>query len=1089
MGQSKRLAKARALRLTGTAVMSALLVACSGHDDGGAVSGQGMQGGGAAGNGAAGADKLAGSAGAGSTYVVDDGTRIIEQAGPQAPIDPVSPILNTLVGNTRDVSVTFSQGTNMAAAPSPDGSKIAFTAQGALWIIAAAGGEATRISNWNVEPTAPVWSPDGARIAFQTYTTGGNYHIWTIAPDGSDPYELTTGYYDDREPAWSPDGRLLVFSSDRSNDGQYKIWAYEIDSGRYFQLTRGLGAESNPVVSPDGSRIAFVDAGRVFTAAFSGSGDPVLVGDGLAPQWKPDGSGLVYQPSSRSLQVDGKLLAENEDLFPFPVRFFGDGRFLYTADGKLKVRDLRGSSVSEIPFSATLTVRRPVFSKVKDRHFDRHAPRQVLGISAPALSPDGQRIAFVALNDVWVMPIGGTPVRLTDDLDRDGNIQWTPDGKAVYFSTEKGNGGQLAIDQVDVESKQRKRLGAIAARSMVSPKMSPNGDRIAYTTLSGQVEIWDIAAGSGQLVAPQVSTQLSTPQWTPDGSKIVIVDNERMNNRFREGYNKLRVIDIGTKGSTFHAVAEIPRQISDREEGAAVLSPDGTRMAMIIDSVLNVMPMNADGSPAGAAVPITTEVADLPSWAGDSRTLLYKSAEKLRLIQADGSGSQDVSVDLKWQALAPEMTTIIHAGAMWDGLSPNVQPNMEIVLRRNRIVEIRGAQGGERKNSDSVRHVDASGLTVIPGLWDPHIHPLTLYQGGQFGQIAALMLAYGITSTQSVAGPIHQSVEMRESLEAGRLIGPRLFISPPLWEGNRLFYSFARTLRTPAIARLEIDKAIRLDMDYLKSYVRAPTPIMSLIAQAGLDHGIPTGTHMLAPGAAMGLAGTTHLSATQRMGYGWSKSTNGITYQDAWDLHAKSGFHNVDTLFSSLALTGQDPAFTSDDRFRLLVPPNFIAGLQQTAAPTDVQLQTIRRDAEQSAKLQRAGALVALGTDSPLVAPGIALHTNLRAGAMAYSNHQALQNVTINAARMSFVDKDLGSIEVGKLADFAMVKGNPLENLAAAADVRMVMKNGVPITLDEILAPFRTPAALAARRQALAAWDRLCADEAADCHPIGHHAH
>ena len=108
---------------------------------------------------------------------------------------------------------------------------------------------------------------------------------------------------------------------------------------------------------------------------------------------------------------------------------------------------------------------------------------------------------------------------------------------------------------------------------------------------------------------------------------------------------------------------------------------------------------------------------------------------------------------------------------------------------------------------------------------------------------------------------------------------------------------------------------------------------------------------------------------------------------------------------------------------------------------------------------------------------------------MAYSNHQALQNVTINAARMSFVDKDLGSIEVGKLADFAMVKGNPLENLAAAADVRMVMKNGVPITLDEILAPFRTPAALAARRQALAAWDRLCADEAADCHPIGHHAH
>jgi len=94
--------------------------------------------------------------------------------------------------------------------------------------------------------------------------------------------------------------------------------------------------------------------------------------------------------------------------------------------------------------------------------------------------------------------------------------------------------------------------------------------------------------------------------------------------------------------------------------------------------------------------------------------------------------------------------------------------------------------------------IDASALTVMPGLWDPHIHPLTLYQGGQYGQIAALMLSYGITSTQSVAGPLHQSIEIREALEAGNLLGPRLFVSPPLWEGNRQFYSFARTLKKPA---------------------------------------------------------------------------------------------------------------------------------------------------------------------------------------------------------------------------------------------------------------------------------------------------
>jgi Tol biopolymer transport system component len=992
--------------------------------------------------------------------------------------------LNDLRGPTQDLRVELREGTNMAASPSPDGKRIVFSAQGALWVIPVRGGVATRITDWHLEPTAPVWSPDGKRIAFQNYAPEGNYHIWTIDPDGRHPVELTTGPNDDREPAWTPDGSALVFSSDRSNDGQYKIWTVPADGAPPSQVTTGAGAESNPVVSPDGFQLAYVDGANVVTRPLAG-GVPTVVAPGTAPAFLPDGSGLVYQNADRQLVLRGAQITSGEDIFPFPVRFLPDGRFLYTSDGRIRVRDNAGGTPADIGFRAELLLRRPVFPHPKDRNFDNVGPRKVRGISAPVLSPDGQSIAFVALNDVWAMRIGEAPRRLTNDSDRDISPQWTADGRAVYFSSERGNAGQLAVDQVNVATGARTRLAAIPGRSMALPKLSPTGDRIAYTTLSGQLEIWNRLTGSFQVIAPAVGSQVSTPQWLPDGQHILLVDNERINNRFREGYNKLRVIDLATGAGTFHAVALSPRQISERDEGAAVLSPDGAKVAFIMDSLLHIIPVNPDGSPSGPARVVSSEPADLPSW-GDANTLLYKSANRLRVINANGGGAHDVDVSLQWQQAVPSGSTLIRAGTLWDGLSPTLRYDVDILVRKNRIAWIRPHRAGAE--SEAERYIDASGLTVMPGLIETHIHPLTLYQGGQVGQWLPLMLSYGLTTGQSVGGPLHQSIELREALESGKLVGPRLFVSPPLWEGNRLFYHFARSLRTPAVADIEIAKAKAMDADFLKSYVRAPIPIMSRIAQGALDLGVPSGTHPIEPGAATGIAGTTHLSATQRMGYSWSKSAvKAVTYQDAYDTYGKGSFHLIDTLFSAAALAGLDPGIVTDPRF-ILVPPNFVAGLQNATPPTPAQLNGIINDATQQAKVVAAGGLVANGTDSPLVVPGIQLHLNLRAAGLVLGNYTALQTVTINAAKMALVDRDLGSVEPGKLADLVAVRGNPLTDLRAAANVEVVMKNGRAYTLAEILAPFSTPAALAARRDALAAYQARCRSHPSECAEDGQHA-
>ncbi len=107
---------------------------------------------------------------------------------------------------------------------------------------------------------------------------------------------------------------------------------------------------------------------------------------------------------------------------------------------------------------------------------------------------------------------------------------------------------------------------------------------------------------------------------------------------------------------------------------------------------------------------------------------------------------------------------------------------------------------------------------------------------------------------------------------------------------------------------------------------------------------------------------------------------------------------------------------------------------------------------------------------------------------LSMSNHQTLQALTINAAKTRFKDKDVGSVEVGKLADLTIVDGNPLDNLKYAAAVRYVVKNGVVYSLDQIIAPFKSPAQLAARRKALVAFDKACKEDSQNCFVEAHSA-
>jgi imidazolonepropionase-like amidohydrolase len=140
------------------------------------------------------------------------------------------------------------------------------------------------------------------------------------------------------------------------------------------------------------------------------------------------------------------------------------------------------------------------------------------------------------------------------------------------------------------------------------------------------------------------------------------------------------------------------------------------------------------------------------------------------------------------------------------------------------------------------------------------------------------------------------------------------------------------------------------------------------------------------------------------------------------------------------------------------MPPNFQTGLINNAQrpPTPAQLDSIRRSVVTPAAILHSGGLVALGTDSPVSAPALGQHMTIRAFTYGpgVTNHEVLQSVTINAAKLSNAAHELGTVEPGKIADLVMIRGNPLESVDNLTNVEMVMKNGVIYTIADILRPY-----------------------------------
>ncbi|GBC97856.1 Tricorn protease [bacterium HR17] len=442
---------------------------------------------------------------------------------------------------------------------SPDGSKIAFSYLGDIWVAPADGGMATRLTVHAAHDIRPRFSPDGKWIAFNS-NREGNYDIYLMPTVGGKPRRLTFHSADDILGDWSPDGRWIVFSSNRERRFA-QLYLLEVATGYVRRLTDDETHLHSPAFSPDGRFIVFCRGGTSWwRKGYRGSanseiwrlpihidGDRITVGqverlthyDGndWFPTVAPDG--MLYFVSDRDgafnlwrmpfvgagdtgRKADAKAVKVTRHadrvLYPSMSR---DGRFIVYEHGfALWVLPVQGGEPKQ------LTIYAP-----SDEAQNRQQ-RLTLTSQATefALSPDGKQIAFVVRGDIFVVNAdkGGEARRVTDHPYRDFDLDWSPDSRKLAFVSERDGNHEVYI--VDVRTRALKRLTNTPDAAESNPKWSPTGNYVAFVRGPfGRQLCWvNVNTGEEKVIAE--GPFIGEFAWSPDGRWICFSRRDNANN-------------------------------------------------------------------------------------------------------------------------------------------------------------------------------------------------------------------------------------------------------------------------------------------------------------------------------------------------------------------------------------------------------------------------------------------------------------------------------------------------------------------------------------------------------------------------------
>lgn len=422
-----------------------------------------------------------------------------------------------------------------------------------------------------------------------------------------------------------------------------------------------------------------------------------------------------------------------------------------------------------------------------------------------------------------------------------------------------------------------------------------------------------------------------------------------------------------------------------------------------------------------------------------------------------------------------ENELVITGGWLFDGISEGRKPNTGIVIRDGKFIAV--GLGASVAISDSALRIELDdNQTILPGMFDLHAHyNYDLVDKGRVEEVqhsGNVFLANGVTATWSAGEYYPERVlQQRERIDSGQSTGPRLFASGPYMGGFRCEYAVKTAADDCVGWPNDITEAeIRAEVDYwadqgvvsIKIKQATPDETRILIDQAQ-RRGLTTAGHLYnyetrydvdaREAIRMGLDRLEH---NMTLGSGGPRSAEADEVIGL--LLEKQVFFDANLqMYGGINLRNELPGMVWTDEAQYFTP--YAQNLLEKRGPPspESEPEDFNQRLVELRKLYAAGGadLLIVGTDEPVytsLLAGFAYHRELMALVYAgISPADVLKAATINGARALGVDDRLGTIESGKLADFYVARGNPLEDITAARNVTLVVKDGQVYRPEELL--------------------------------------